>query len=123
MEPKSVCAPSAAFSSEIPPGRGGFLMQRVSLPLVSSRRCLSARRPSLNPSRFARTSMSTRLTSAECSMNGRIVHAMRAFTVDGYVRWTGFGNASASSCEILMNSTVSRAPLSSVALAPGALYL
>ena len=39
------------------------------------------------------------------------------------MRWTGVGNASASSCEMLMNSTVSRAPVSSVALAPGALYL
>ena len=98
-------------------------MHRVSLPLVSSSRCSSVSLPSLKPSFLPRISINVQLTSAESCTKGRMVFSMRAFTVEGYVRWTGLGHASASSWEMLMNSTVSRAPVSSTAFAPAALYL
>lgn len=72
-------------------------MHRVSLPLVSSSRCSSVSLPALKPSFLPRISISVQFTSAESWMKGRIVASMRAFTVAGYVRWTGLGHASASS--------------------------
>ena len=122
-EPKSVCAPIAACSSVMPFGRGGFLMQRDSLPLGSSRGWRRPSAPSGSPSLSLRTARSVLFTASDFSMNGRMVDSIRAFTVEGYSRWTFPGHASASSFETLMNSTVSSAPVSSVAFAPAALYL
>ena len=57
-DPKSVCAPIAACSSEMPSGLGGFLMHLDSLPLGSSRGCCSASAPLGSPSLSLRTSIS-----------------------------------------------------------------
>lgn len=98
-------------------------MQRDSLPLGSYMVCLAASVPFGKPSLSLKTSMRVRFTSVDLRTKGLMVFSIRALTAEGYSRCTLLGHARASSFETLMNSTVSRVPLSSTALAPAALYL
>ena len=113
----------AALSGGSDVDAGVFLMHRASLPLYSSGVCSLARHPGGSPRRSLRMSMSVWLTSMPLRTNGRTAPSMRSSTVGGYLRCTIAGNAKASSLETLMNSTVSSAPLASVAFAPANLYL
>lgn len=118
-----MCAPMAALDSGDPAGIGGDLMHRASPALYSSSRCRLARAPFGSPSRSFSTLRSVLLISIDFRTNGLIVLSIRALTVEGYVRCAICGQASASSLAMLMNSTVSKAPVSSVAFAPAFLYL
>ncbi len=96
-------------------------MQRVSEPLFASILWRSARVPSGRPSCLSKIASIVFVTSSDFVANGLMVDSMRASTVGGYVRCVTVGNDNMSSFAILMNSTVSGLPVSSVAFAPAAL--
>ena len=98
-------------------------MHLASLPLNSSRECRLASSPSGKPSRPLKMFSKSSFTASDFRTKGTMVDSMRAFVGVGYFRRAILGQAMASSLAMLINSTVSRVPYSSVAFAPAALYL